>query len=388
MNILYITADPLEYSSSANMRNKALIQGLIEQGNTITTLSQKLNKDSIYVDQSPLDLKIYKRYWLEDKPIMKINKEEKNNRKELKKKIKKFLYNIYTRFSIYDPKKRLVKCVDNLRFDQQFDVIISSSDPKSAHLLAEALINKTPNITKKWIQYWGDPFAYDINSKKWIPKYFVKKEEKRILSKADKIIYVSPFTLEKQKELYKTNANKMFFLPIPYKNEKIYKDTNNKKYSIGYFGDYNKNDRNIEPLYKAIGKEQDYSLLICGNSDLKLSTTKNITVNERQPVEKIEEYEGKIDLLVCICNRKGNQIPGKIYHYAATNRPILIIIDGEEKAKMRQYFDNFHRYYICENEEEDIINTIKNIRKERKTYSPLEEINASNIASKFIKIEG
>ena len=46
MRILYITSYPLEYSSSANMRNIALIKGLIENGNEVHTLSTNLDKES------------------------------------------------------------------------------------------------------------------------------------------------------------------------------------------------------------------------------------------------------------------------------------------------------------------------------------------------------
>lgn len=387
MNILYITADPLEYSSSANMRNIALIQGLIENGHNVSTLSMKADKESVYVDDSDLNLNLKERYWVEGKTIIKISKRE-NSEARIKKKVKELIYKLYVKFSIYDPKKRLLNNITKINFTEQYDLIISSSDPKSAHLLAEKIIKENPNITKKWIQYWGDPFACDINSKKWIPKYFVKREEERIISKGNKIIYVSPFTLEKQKCLYPKYANRMNFEPIPYKNCKTYEKTKNKHYSIGYFGDYNKRDRNIIPLYEAIATKEDYELLICGNSNLNLLPKNNIHVFSRQPRTKIEEFEKTTDLMVCICNKRGSQIPGKIYHYAATNKPILIILDGNEKEKLKKYFDGFQRYYMCNNNKEEIIKVIEKIKKEERKFVPLEKVNANNIAKKIIEIVG
>ena len=385
MKILYITSDPLEYSSSANMRNIALIQGLIENGHNVNTLSTQPDNESIYVDNSKLDLKLEKRYWIEDKLIIKINKKN-NNKKRIKKKMKELLYKLYVKFSIYDPKKRLINNIKKIKFTENYDLIISSSDPKSVHLLAEKVLEYNPSIAKEWIQYWGDPFACDINSKKWMPKYFIKKEEQRIITKADKVIYVSPFTLKQQKELYPSSANKMKFVPIAYKKCKIYEETNNEKYSISYFGDYNERDRNIMPLYEAIKENEKYKLLICGNSNLNLTEKENIQIFSRQSRATIEQYETNTDLLVCICNKKGKQIPGKVYHYAATNKAILIILDGNEKEELKMYFDKFKRYYMCNNNKKEIIETIEKIKKEERKFVPLEMVSASNIAKKIIEM--
>lgn len=382
MNILYITANPLEYSSSANMRNIALISGLIENGHNVSTLSAQKNNNSIYIDKSKTDLNFKRRYWIKEKNIS-INKQDKNV--TIKKKIKEIVYKLYMLFSIYDPKKRLINNVENVKFEDEFDVVISSSDPKSAHLIAEKVIENI-NEKVKWIQYWGDPFAEDINRRNIIPKAIIKKEEKRIISKANKIIYVSPFTLKKQKKIYKENANKMFFYPVPYIKRKIYNKniTKNLKYSVGYFGNYNTHDRNIMPLYNAISNDQEITLKICGDSNLKLSNRKNIFVENRQAREDIEKYEEDIDLLVCICNKKGTQIPGKIYHYAATNKPILVIIN-ENNQEMKNYFESFNRFILCNNNEQDIINKIRNIIKSNKKYSPCDNFEAKIIAKEVLE---
>ena len=145
---------------------------------------------------------------------------------------------------------------------EKFDIIISSSDPKSSHLIAESLIYNNPGIAKKWIQYWGDPFASDINKKSYLPDFLIKKEEERIISKSDMVIYVSPFTLEKQKELYPKYASKMVFFPIPYLKKIEYPKTNNVNLVLGYYGDYRKKDRNILPLYEAI-KENAVEYMWC-----------------------------------------------------------------------------------------------------------------------------
>lgn len=383
MKILFVTSDPLEYNSSANMRNRAIIKGIIENGNQVSTLSAELNKKSIYADNSKLNLELKERYWIQDSIKIRVDKEGRG--KKIKKKIKEIIYNLYIKFSIYDPKKRLLKKLNVSQIKNEFDLIISSSDPKSAHLLAEKLIKEKPNITKKWIQYWGDPFLDDINKKSLFSKKLIKKEEERIISLCDKIVYVSPFTLEKQKKIYNKYSDKMEFLPIPYIKEKIYKPNKNKNIVLGYFGDYRSQDRNIQPLYRLVSNNKNIKLNICGNSNLKLEQKENINIKARQPLSVIEKMEEKSDILVCICNSHGNQIPGKVYHYAATNKAILIIIDGENKEQIKKYFETYKRYYICNNKEEDIIKTIKYIQEEKKDFNPVKSLNSSNIAKKIIE---
>lgn len=381
MKILYITAYPLEYSSSANMRNIALIKGLIENGCEVHTLSTSLDKESLLYDKTLLNIEIKKRYWIELGNIQQ--QFSVKNGQVVKQKLKEVIYKLYTNISMYDSRARLVKKIDNLKIEDNYDIIISSSDPKSAHLFAEKLIKNNPNITKKWIQYWGDPFANDINRKSMIPKFFVKKEEKRLLRECDSVIYVSPFTLEKQKEEYKSEASKMIFLPIAYIEKKIFNETKNKNLTIGYYGDYKKNDRNIKELYDCC-KESDYELLVAGNSDFVLESSDKIKIMPRQKKAIIEKYEEETDILVCICNRFGTQIPGKIYHYSCTNKPILIILDGNYANEMKEYFESYDRFYTCLNKKEQIQKEIENIKNSNKIFEPCEKLSSKYIAKKLL----
>lgn len=383
MKILYITANPLEYSSSANMRNIALISGLQKLGHEVDSLSAEYNNKSIYSDK--IDLKFNNRYWIK---LGTIQSNISNNIKYnnlIKMKLKNLLYKVYIRLSIYDPKKNLINYIDSSIVDKKYDLIISSSDPKSSHLIAEKIIKLNPEITKKWIQYWGDPFSSDINNKKIIPNKMVKKEEKRLISLCDKVIYVSPFTLQEQKRIYSDYKEKMEFLPIPYYKKKIYKETKNERIKIGYFGDYYLKNRNIIPLYETIKEEKDKELIICGNSDLDLKEYTNIKIMKRQSSEKIKIIEENIDILVCVCNSSGTQIPGKIYHYAATNKPILIIVDGEYSNDLIEYFTKFNRFILCENNGDKILEAINKIVQQEYKYKPLEEINARNISEKLLR---
>ena len=385
MKILFITSTPLEYNSSANMRNIAIINGLQKLGNEVSTLSSEVVNSSIYSNDISKIVNLKNRYWLKLGGIQSNITNNINQKNNLKRIIKNKIYKIYTRFSMYDPKKNLASKVRKDFIMEKFDLIISSSDPKSSHLIAEKLIELNPNITKKWTQYWGDPFVGDINKNSIIPTNVIKREEKRLIGLCDEVVYVSPFTLEQQQKNYPEYKNKMKFVPIPYIEEKIFTKVSNSKITLGYFGDYKSSDRNIKPLYDAIIKNNDCYLNICGNSDIKLEEKENISIRTRQKIDVVEDLEKKSDILVCICNKKGTQIPGKIYHYAATNKPILIILDGDRKEELREYFESFNRYKLCENTEQDIIKAIKTIMNEKVEYKPLSLLNSEKIAKEFIK---
>ena len=214
MKILYIISTPIEYSSSANMRNLSLINGLIKNKCIVDLLSDSYDYDSKYIDKDLCKIKFRKRYYLRKPAIVKTNKDYHGRYlNKIKNNLKELLLKKIQKISVYDNRKVLVNFVKNVMVDEKYDLIISSSDPKSSHLIAEKLISLYPNITKKWIQYWGDPFLADINGKKNILlNKKIKKAEFKILSKADKIVYVSPFTLELQQKIYSSLKEKMCFL--------------------------------------------------------------------------------------------------------------------------------------------------------------------------------
>lgn len=379
MKILFVSTSPLEYSASSNMRNIALLNGLIQNGHKIYTLTPMADKNFKMYDDSLCDVKIEKQYYI-DMGIIHSSLSKSNSSKN---KIKSLIYNLLKKIKIYDFRSDLAR--KNIVIDEKFDILISSSDPKSSHLVAKKLIKRNPEIAKRWIQYWGDPFYDDVNDKRKFIKKIIKIEESRLIKMADKVIYVSPFTLENQKNIYNKYKDKMYFLPIPFNKEIIYNIKKNKKLKLGYFGDYYSRNRNIIPLYNSVKENKNSELIICGNSNLSLKNDSNINVFDRQQLSIIRKYEKECDVLVCICNIHGSQIPGKIYHYAATNKPILIIIDGELNEKLKIYFESFNRYILCYNNKKSIQDTLDILVKSDLKYSPCNELKSSNIASEFIK---
>lgn len=386
MNILFVTLCPVNLSTSAMLRNKALIQGFINNGSKVSILTIEGSEENSFYDESIA--------WNKDISIIKLNsnlaytsllKEEKNTLGTIKKKIIPIIRKVYHCFNVFDNTISIAKAAEPSGLpNDYYDLIISSSDPKSSHIAVKRLIKKGLKYDR-WIQYWGDPLTLDITRKNKYPISFLKRIESNIFTQADAIIYVSPLTLEKQKSLFPSHATRMKFIPIPYLEPKIYNKKKSSKVKIGYFGDYPSGIRNLLPFYEACEKQVDeIEVEIVGNSDLSLSNTDNIMVLGRKTRNQVEHMEEQSDILVCLLNKSGTQIPGKLYHYAATDKPILVILDGEYKKEIKSYLNTFNRYFFCENNERSIYHTINEIKNTERSYKPSPDFHPNLIAELFI----
>lgn len=388
IKILYITFSPIDMNTSATIRNKALIKGLVKNGAKIDLLTLTAARDNNYFDSivDSIDgVNIIKLK--QNAAYLAMVKHDESLKGKLKKKILPIARRIYHSFNLYDNSILVAKNIgkDILPSDY-YDIIITSSDPKTSHIAAQKLIDLGLNYGK-WIQYWGDPLSIDITNKSLYPKWYVRKVEENIIKMADTIIYVSPFTLREQMKLFPKYSEKMSFLPVPYLEPKFSKNKQeyNKKITLGYFGDYHSSIRDIRPLYEFAKKSGD-GLIIAGNADLNLKSSENVTIYPRLCLEEITKLETVSDILVCILNKRGTQIPGKLYHYAATNKPILVILDGEYRKEIADYLRSFNRYILCDNNEQDIKQAINKIKGQNYTWEPSPYFSPEAIAKKFLEI--
>ena len=174
----------------------------------------------------------------------------------------------------------------------------------------------------------------------------------------------------------------MISTPTAYIEEKNF-PLHNGKYTIGYYGAFQSNVRNILPLYEACRHMENLvDLKIVGNSDLTLESTGNIEVFPRGDISPFEEIT---DLFVCVLNKNGTQIPGKMYHYAAYNRPILVIEDGEYASEMHEYICSFGRYYTCTNDSEEISKSIKAILNSHEQWVPYKLMNSEHVIKTILE---
>lgn len=381
MNILVINGDCIQTNTSANLCHIAYIKGLVDAGHDVTLLSAD-GKDYV-LDSSikiPENVKQYTYYGVslyeklslkkksspsappaaEAASISDTSKPSGGLKAKLISKAKKIILSFYGVHTTY---AKFVKKAAKFRCDTEFDYVLSISTPVTSHLLAHNLLKSKHIHAKHWIQIWEDPWFSDT--------YFARdqkvfEEEKRLLSFAEKVCYVSPLTLKNQQKLFPESADKMYWQPLPY----YYKGTPIAEKSFeenhyGYFGDYAPASRDLKPFYEA-ALQTGIQVNICGRPDNLFASVGNVHIHPRLPLDELKPIEDNTNVLIFLCNRKGGQIPGKIYQYSATNKIILFILDGtdEEKQVIKDYFEPLNRYIFCENTVEDISKAIRLIESD------------------------
>lgn len=372
MNILFVTMLPFENNTSATIQNYGIVKGLVEEKHKVDVITLKPSELAANYDRSMNNISsiVDNVYYLPINPKYKAIMSKKTKKDSCQigraKKVamicRKKCKDIYNSFSVFDAQKVNVGGIDNINIDyKKYDVVISASDPKSSHLIVRHIKSKNKNLKFKWIQYWGDPMLHDITRKKSWNDFLVKYSEDKLLSEADKIIYASPITLEKQKNSFKNHASKMDYANQVYSHKeesKPIKIKNNfDNITFGYYGAYKSSVRNILPIYD-VAREKNINLNICGYSDIELEEVNNIKIEKFIPYNKVVEMERETDILICLCNNRGTQIPGKIYYCSGYNKPIIVILDGEYTKDLKLYLNKFRRFILCENNKESISKAI------------------------------
>lgn len=409
VKVLIINGDCITKNSSANLCHLAYIRGLVDLGYEVTLLSadsKEYDVDKSMIIPSSVKCMYYYGTTIYEKMSMSKSKSKSmskgdetlltkadyfkdESKASIKSKliysVKNFILSLYGVHGIY---KKFINVAKKFKSDVVFDYVISLSTPPSSHSLAYNLIYNKNVKCKKWIQVWEDPWYVDVYGLNEKEKIY--KEEKRLLSYAQRVCYVSPLTLKNQKEIFPEYADKMYWEPLPfyYKNDEQ-GSTVNKYNNYGYFGDYAPVSRDLAPFYVAV-KNIGVNVNICGNPSNLFAQTDKITICPRLQLNELKPIEDKTNVLVFLCNRKGGQIPGKIYQYSATYKTILFILDGtdEEKKVLKSYFEQFNRYIFCENTVEDIERAIKLIENNdfgNVKNEPIDEFNPAKTIMKVLE---
>ena len=392
MKILYVTTYLLR-NESASIRNVSLINGLIENDCDVDVVTLDYLE---YLEDRFLKENISKKVKILKVPMPNFNRifslvQKSKERENKKKKDSKLLHiKDFIKKVLYFPDvySEAIKRVKDMNIDlRDYDYIVSSSDSKTSHFIAQKLlaINK---ITIPWIQIWGDPWEDDtgLNGLNFLLKYRIRKNEKRLLESAGKVFYLSPLTAEKISKKYPNISNKFFILLRSYLKT-INTINNEENYIFSYTGTIT--NRNIEPLINSIEKynSKNFKKIKLNFYGVNEKDSKQTILNKdfirifkRISFEEVLEVYKKSDVLVYIDNLyNSTQIPGKIYDYFGTNKLILSLYETNETKK---FLEQFNRVELIENNKEfEIGEIIKKINKDR----ILEEFSPKNIAKIFLK---
>ena len=404
MKVLYVTGSCLTKNTSANMSHNGYVQGLLENGAEVDIIMaqnswgeadpafSQWEKAKYYVFQSvSLKDRIRKAGRKGFQPAAAPTAKEpiktgtaRKKKINLRRIAKTVFYKLFPNDPLYPLEEKWLKTASRFKGQTVYDLVISNSSPAASHKLVSVLKRKKAIQYKQWIQIWEDPWYYDLYGGHTEAQ---KKEEHALLRDADKIFYVSPLTLMYQKQYFSDCSNKMSFIPLPafeFSNENASSWHEN---SFGYFGDYYSQTRNLEPFYEAACRKNVETYII-GDTNLNLKSNEKIHVMPRITLDELSGYQSQTQVLVNLCNLRGGQIPGKIYHYSVTRHPILFIMDGteEEKKQIYSYFSKLDRYVFCENTVESICEAIETIQSNnRKEESPAECFYPKNIIKNLLK---
>lgn len=237
--------------------------------------------------------------------------------------------------------KRLKKIIPEL----QPDIIITTGTPHSVHLIGTELKKQFPELP--WLADLRDPWStLDILDQFYTSNRAKKRQQKleyNALSIADIITTVSPSWAN---ELQQTVKTPVHCITNGFDSEDFLIPTvqiETKKFIISHIGLIN-SYRNPEPLWTALEElcneniefKEKLELQIIGITDSGLgkSLDKYPQLKSRTKVtgyiphkKVVEQYQKSACLLLLLNNSHNSQghIPGKIFEYLASGKPILAI---------------------------------------------------------------
>lgn len=369
MKILYVSSLVLRKASSASIRNISLIRALIDEGHQVDVLTVKYPnhlEDDYLKSLISSNAKIIQT----ELPILNKYLSTKNEDTNKPKS-----YSFFRSNKFYDAIKNIAKALyffpdtDKEWLKQQkksmpdtvYDILITSSDTKTSHFIGE-YINRH-NLCKKWYQIWGDPWKDDINLHP-LSKYRAGFKEASLLLKANLVFYVSAATTQLMKKKFGKIVDKIRLLGRSYLTEIIGRPLGNEEeWVFTYTGSINSN-RNISALVQCIERYNDMAdkqlkgakkirLDIWGHLDnelsIELSSKQGIHVKGTVDTSKIMNIYANSDILVFSDNgTNSSQIPGKLFDYYGTDRPILALVT-DLNSKVAQIIISEKRCIVQEN---------------------------------------
>lgn len=395
MRILFITTSYEQKNNSAAIRNNAWVTGLIENGQDVDVLTIEwpdfMKSDFLIRNNKAKVIK----YSLPELNALKITKGSAKSPNIIRKSIEKIRK--YLRDFIYFPDvcKNWRKNIKN--FDiSPYDIIVSSSDFKSSHFVANELLQR---VSKKWIQVWGDPWSSDINLSR-NQYHRVKKVEHKLLSASNAIIYVSDFTRKELQKQYPDLSFNMHYIPRGY-YKSVYREdivTSDKKDYIDlvYTGILTIG-RSIDQLLEAISSYNEFAskkirLSLYGNytaqQRIDFSKYNWLKINESIDYNEMLNVYSNADILLFVSNGKNStQIPGKLFDYMGTSKPIMCICSKDE-ADLFSLLSNFDRCILPEDYSSmSLIKMLETaIKQINNKFDPVEEFAPHSIGQQLIDI--
>ena len=387
--ILFVTTTYILKNSSAAIRNNSLVKGLIDLGYDVDVCSvewpdalsssffAREKNGNIHLDQLPNLMRIAK---FKQSQIQKSDNKWIFKIRQILKKI------LFFPDECYEWKKIL-----NCKNLGQYVCLISSSDHKTSHFVGLKVKRQYPSLP--WIQIWGDPWSSDVNTPllmKPITSYY----EKKILKVADKIVYVSSVTRQELQKRYSWLADKMYYVPRGYyfKIRALSSDCNHIR--IVYTGVLS-SGRNPFIFLNALLKLKistsrltvDFYGGVPSDIQERLKKYPFVELHESVDFEYMPSILASATMLLYLSNKKGSsQIPGKLFDYMGTSKPVLCLV-SDTTDPISLLLKRFERCIVLDNDETVILNSWNRIEEAcGKSFMPEEKFSPKFVASQIIKL--
>lgn len=318
------------------------------------------SRDESLLNDIPEDLKVIKTRITEPYSAYKafIGKKEQSINagflSETKKPRRSENIAVWIRGNLFIPDARRFWIRPSIKFlikylsSNPVDAMVSTGPPHSMHMIALGVKKKIP---VPWLADFRDPwtkidFYHELKLTKWADSVH-KRMEKKVLRSADKIVAVSWNWAQDFKKIANCDVS---VITNGFDDEDFdnIKQDLSKKFSIVHIGAMNK-DRNPVKLWKVISSlveknasfKNDLEILLIGKNDF--SVFESINENNLKPYVKTIDYlphdqvsyhTMNAQLLLLPLNNTPNVkgiIPGKIFEYLASRRPIFCLgpVDGD-----------------------------------------------------------
>ena len=261
---------------------------------------------------------------------------------------------LWVRGNLFIPDARVFWVIPSIRFLQKYidehkiETIITTGPPHSVHLIGLGL-KKQNNI--KWIADFRDPWTTigyhkDLKlSKNSIQKH--KDLEKEVMMTCDQLIVTSPTT---KTEFEKITSKPIEVITNGYDVEKVEKKPMDSKFTLAHIGSF-LSERNPRILWKALSELVKENKEFANDFQLKLigAVSKEVLETIREfRLEKYVNHLGYLSHNEALQEQKCSQvlllieidseatnciIPGKLFEYMVSERPILAI--GPDNADFK-----------------------------------------------------
>ena len=253
---------------------------------------------------------------------------------------------LWVRGNVFIPDARVlwvkpsVKYLEKYISENKIDTIITSGPPHSLHLIGLKL---KQNLNVKWFADFRDPWTtIGYHSALKLSPYAEKKHkklERKVLNTADTIIVTSKTT---KTEFQAITTKPIEVITNGYDVENIAKQVLDKKFTLAHIGSF-LSDRNPIILWESLQElctenelfAQSFQLKLIGKVSQEILDTidafnLNSYVNNLGYVSHIKaiEHQRKSQVLLLIeidSDETKSIIPGKLFEYMVSERPILAI---------------------------------------------------------------